>query len=403
MKCKKLIILVSIMCLVLILAALPFVSSCAKPAPTPAPAPAPAPAPKPIKIGALIPFTGPFADYGQFLKEGLEWRLAEANNEVAGRPIEVIIEDSASDTSLSMEKAKKLVEVDKVSIILGPLHSGVLMGLAPYLSENKIIQVGLMTKPLPAGNFGHYIGPYGTLYSDGVPLGMYAYDQLGVRTIITIGSDYVAGKSFVGGAVDTFKEKGGTVVQQQWAAAGTTDFGPFLTAMKEADAVVTWLGSAEQVRFVKQYHEFGLKMPILMVSADQVRSVDMKALGDTIVGAIGSVTYTSRLDNPANKKFVDAFHARFGKDRNPERDVHSAYVAVAMVLDGLAATGGDTTFEKLYAAMLALKVDYPQGSVSVHPSGHSIYDRYIVEAKVIDGEYRWDVIYTYPKLIDPRL
>jgi len=383
------------MCLVLILAALPFVSSCTKPAP--------APAGEPIKIGALVPFTGPFADYGQFLKEGLEWRLAEANYQIAGRPIELIIEDSASDTSLSMEKAKKLVDVDKVSIVLGPLHSGVTMGLAPYLSENKIIQVGLMTKPLPAGKFGHYIGPYGTLYSDGVPLGMYAYDQLGVRTITTIGSDYVAGKSFVNGAADTFKGKGGTVVQQQWAAAGTADFGPFLTAMKEADAVVTWLGSAEQVRFVKQYHEFGKKMPILMVSADQVRSVDMDALGDTMLGAIGSVTYTSRLDNSANKKFVKAFHARFGKDRNPERDVHSAYVAVAMVLDGLAATGGDTTFDKLYAAMLALKVDYPQGSVSVHPSGHSIYDRYIVEAKRIDGKILWDVIHTYPKVIDPRL
>ena len=395
MNCKKILILVSSMCLVLILAALPFVSSCAKPAP--------APAAEPIKMGALIPFTGPFADYGQFLKEGLEWRLAEANYQIAGRPIELIIEDSASDTSLSMEKTKKLVEVDKVSIVLGPLHSGVALGLAPYLSENKIIQVGLMTKPLPAGTFGHYIGPYGTLYSDGVPLGMYAYDQLGVRTITTIGSDYVAGKSFVNGAADTFKGKGGTVLQQQWAAAGTTDFGPYLTAMKEADAVVTWLGSAEQVRFVKQYHEFGKKMPILMVSADQVRSVDMASLGDTILGAIGSVTYTSRLDNPANKKFVEAFHARFGKDRNPERDVHSAYVAVAMVLDGLAATGGDTTFDKLYAAMLALKVDYPQGSVSVHPSGHSIYDRYIVEAKLIDGKYLWDVIYTYPKVIDPRL
>lgn len=395
MNCKKILILVSSMCLVLILAALPFVSSCTKPAP--------APAGEPIKMGALLPFTGPFADYGSFLKEGLEWRLDEANYQIAGRPIELIIEDSASDTSLSLEKTKKLVDVDKVSIVIGPLHSGVFLGLSPYLSENKILQVGLMTKPLPSGTFDSYVNPFGTLYSDGVPLGWYAYDQLGVRTITTIGSDYVAGKSFVNGAADTFKGKGGTVVQQQWAAAGTTDFGPFLTAMKDADAVVTWLGSAEQVRFVKQYHEFGKKMPILMVSADQVRSVDMVSLGDTILGSIGSVTYTSRLDNPANKKFVKAFKARFGKDRNPERDVYAAYAAVSLVLDGLAATGGDTTLAKLRPAILGLNLDYPQGSVSLHPSGHAIYDRYIVEAKLIDGKYLWDVIHTYPKVTDPRL
>lgn len=164
---------------------------------------------EPIKIGAILEFTGPMADYGPLLKEGIEMRLEEAGYKVAGRPIKLIIEDGATNTSISLEKAKKLVEKDKVEIILGPNHSGVATGLAPYFSKNKVISLGLMDHPVELAKSGHVLVYPASLYTVGMPLGWYAYDNLGYRSVTSIGADYVAGYQFIGGILDMFEKEGG--------------------------------------------------------------------------------------------------------------------------------------------------------------------------------------------------
>jgi len=403
MRHHRLLLLFSSICLIVTVAALPFISGCGEQAPSPAPAPAPAPSAEPIKIGALSCFTGPYADYGPYFQEAMEWLLEQNNYEVAGRPIELIIEDSASDTSISLEKAKKLVTVDNVKVILGPLHSGVASGIGPYLAENKILMVPFMTKPLEVGNFGNVISPYGTLYSDGMVVGWYAYDELGYRTINTVAADFIAGKRFANGCADMFVEKGGTLVQQQWPPIGCADYGPYLTAIKDADVIGFWGSPGEQLRFMTQSREFGLKIPTIFISFDQNREIVIKDSPDLFLDKIGEATWTSTIDNPACKKLMDDFHAKFGQDRNLERDFHSAYVALALVIDGLKATGGDDSFDKLYPAILNLDLDYPQGHISFDSSGHAIIDRHIVQAKNINGRYLLDVIKTYPAVRDPRL
>ena len=275
------------------------------------------------------------------------------------------------------------------------------MATGPYLAQNKIMQIGPMGKVQEITQWGHFILPWGPHETDGIPLGMYAYDQLGYRKIVTIGSDYAAGRLFVGGAVDAFKKKGGTVEQQQWPPAGTGDFGPYLTALKPADAIITWLGGAELTRFLKQHKDFGIKLPVLQVTGDQLRSTQMKELGNVIVGAVSEVDYTSRLDNAANKKYVAAFAAKFGKDRNPERDTYCSYLAMDLILEGLKATNGDASFDKLRPAILNLKLDTAQGPLYFDKSGSGIINRYIAKAAVIDGTYVWDPIFTYKDIKHP--
>lgn len=338
------------------------------------------------------------------MKEGLEWLLEETKYTVAGRPIKLIIEDEGgADASVALEKAKKLATVDKVKIVYGPLHSGQAMATAPFLAENKVVQVGPMGKDMAALKWRHYILPWGTHDTQGMPLGWYAYDKLGYRKVVSLGSDYVAGHRFVAGAVEEFKKKGGTVLQQQWAPAGTADFGPYLTGMKEADAILTWLGGAELMRFIKQHKDFGVKMPVIQVTGDQLRATHMKELGSLILGAVSSLNYTSTIDNPANKKLVAAFQAKFGKDRNLERDVYCSYNCLEVILAGLGATKGDDSFEKLYPAILALKLDTALGPITFHPSGYGIVNGYIAQVKMIEGKMLWQAIHTYPGVRDPRL
>ena len=375
------------LCLMSALGILLFVSACGGGAPA---------TKEPIKVGFLTSYTGAFADYGPLQEEGVKMRLEEVNYQFAGRPIKLFINDDASDAGVALDKVKKMITMDKIDVLIGPLLSPCAAAVAPYLGENKVPGIGLMTKPYATSKSGAYLLPYGSLYQEGMVLGWYAWDFLKYKSVTTIGADMVNGREFITGAVDMFKQKGGTVVQQQWPKPTEIDFGPYLTAMQKADASMSWLGTAQEMQFMKQYKEFGIKTPPLLVSADQLRTHQLKALGDSIVGVKGSIQYSSLLDNAANKKFVAAFRAKFNKP--PERDQHSSYVAASIMLLGLEATKGDTAYDKLYPAMLKLKIDDPQGPIVFESNGNGVVSKYIAEAKVVNGEYVWSPIYEYKEV-----
>jgi len=85
-------------------------------------------------------------------------------------------------------------------------------------------------------------------------MGWYAYEKMGLRKAATMGPDYIAGRAFLGGFMDGFKEKGGQIVQEQWFPVGNVDFAPYLGAVKPADALVTWVAGPGALRLISQYH-----------------------------------------------------------------------------------------------------------------------------------------------------
>lgn len=190
------------------------------------------------------------------------------------------------------------------------------------------------------------------------------------------------------------------MVGKQWAPIGTVDFGPYLTGLKKADAVVAWSVSGDLLRFLKQYRQFGLKTPLLISPATSLKVPYLKELGDTIVGTIGCGVYSWLIDNPTNKMFVTAFETKF--KRKPERDSANAYTGTSIVLAAIEATKGDTTYNKLFPAIVGLKLEGPEGPVSFTASGVAITNRYICKASVVNGEYGWKPIYTYSGVRDPK-
>jgi len=93
---------------------------------------------EPIKIGFMSDFTGPLTEHGIAGKQGAILAMEKINYKVDGRPIEFIIEDEASDPAVAMDKARKLVETDKVCMLLGPFHGGCCGAIAGYASKVKI-------------------------------------------------------------------------------------------------------------------------------------------------------------------------------------------------------------------------------------------------------------------------
>ncbi len=356
---------------------------------------------KVIKVGVMLPFTGTMADYGPLCKLGIETYMEEVGYKVAGKQIKLIFEDSGTDASVALEKAKKLVVRDGVKIIIGPPNSGAASGIAPYLAQNKVICFGFLNHPLEMREKGVVKTYPQTLYAAGMPLGWYAYDKLGYRKVVSLGCDYVAGHRFVGGSLATFEERGGKVLQKKWAPPGTVDFGPYLVSMdKSADAVIVWTISGDLLRFIKQYNEFGLKMPVLISTASSLKTNYLEELGDIVLGIVGGAEYTWKLDNPQNKKFVKAFESKHGI--KPEKDHASSYVAASVVVAALEATGGNTNYKKLDKAINSLKMDTIQGPLYFTSDGIAVTNRYITVAKKENGRYFWDPVFTYEAVRDSR-
>ncbi|HLB12676.1 MAG TPA: ABC transporter substrate-binding protein [Dehalococcoidia bacterium] len=352
-----------------------------------------------VKIGALMDLTGPLSGAGQWVKTGIEFRMEEAGYEVAGKKVELIIEDDASDTAKALEKAKKLVETDKVSLILGPLHAGAALAVAPYVSSAKVPNLSISGLAWDwTAKFDYTFGPSGSLRQATKAMGWYAYEALGLKNVTTIGTDFVAGYAYIGGFADGFKEKGGTIVQQQWAPTGTPDFSPYLTALKPADATVAWIVGTD-VPFLKQYEQYGLykKMPLhASTMSGFAEPVTLKEVGDSALGIQGQSYYTALIDSAENKPFVERFTKKLG--RPPTALEVQAYVAASFALEALKITGGDTAPDKLSKALMGLKLNTPMGPISFDPTSRfGIRTAYIVEATKVGGEWVQKVIKAYPE------
>ena len=202
-----------------------------------------------------------------------------------------------------------------------------------------------------------------------------------------------------------FKEKGGTVVQEQWFPVGSIDFGPYLGNLKDADAFCGWVEGPGALRLVNQYYEYGIskKMPLIGAYASNLLDEDvLPQLGEKGLGIYGPTAYASTLDNPINKRVVDKFKAKHGGVRPTDTLMVGGYMNAFVLLHALKATGGDTDPEKLRAAILNLNLkDTPIGPVRFTPEGSGILNIYVIKTAKVGNEYLWEVAQTYPDT-EPR-
>ncbi len=399
MRNKRLITLLGSVCLILVLAALPFMAACPAPAEEDG-----APTTESIKIGAIVPMTGGLAHYGPHTKAAIEVALDEVGWEVAGRPIELIIEDDASfDEVMALQKARMLVEVDKVDVLMGPIASSSFLGTETYIDVKGIptLAIGyrgeLLEWEKPSWDFASNGGLAQVTYQ----AGLWAYEQ-GFRTAVTMGPDYETGYQGCGGFADGFTQAGGKVVQSLWSPVGATDYAPYFATMQEADCMAMFQYGAGVMSFVKQWHEFGYwdKMPLLLLINDSLQEPSLAELGDFTIGLHAATNYSWTIDNPVNNKFVPAFVAKTGM--MPEPPAHWAYTATTIFLAIMEKTNGDTTPEVMRDALFGLTVDSIPGPITFDgEKGYSLVNTFITEVQLVDGQLAYKVIETYPATTNP--
>jgi len=349
----------------------------------------------PIKVGVLVELTGPVPVGGLFL-DGINLRLDEAGWQVAGRQIELVTEDVDMDPGMALDKGRKLVDVDEVDVIIGPMMTFMMPAVTEYMEPKAIPHLALFEVPKDMLTYSNFFAPAGIERKYSWAGGQYCYLELGHRTAATIAGDTVDGHNFADGFKEAFEAEGGTVLTQQYPPMGTMDYGPYLTQIqaKNPDVVCAFLqDSTEALRFQSQLWEFGLDMAVFHSVSDSIEPV-LPELGDRTIGMYGGAEYSNRIDTDINRKFVDAFMSKY--EYPPISFNAVGYVSMSVFLEAVKATGGDTSGEKLIEALKKVRLDTPRGPLYFTPEGEGMTSSYIVQIDKEEEHYIWKVIEECP-------
>jgi branched-chain amino acid transport system substrate-binding protein len=355
----------------------------------------------PIKIGVIAPMTGGAAQAGKDMTNGIAMWLDENNQTMAGRKVEVIIEDSQGQPNVALTKLQKLVERDRVNVLVGELFAHIGYAMAPKVDEYRVpmlypvIAADDLTQRKPA----KWVVRTGWSSSQpSHPFGEYAAKTLGYKKIATIGIDYAFGWEVVGGFQKTFEENGGQIIQKLWAPLNTTDFAPYLSQIRrDADAVFALMVSGSALRFPKQYQDAGLKAKLPLIGGGTTfDEFVLPSLGDEAIGGMTPLIYSAALDTPANKKFVADYRKKYGKV--PSYFSETSYTSTRWIAEAAKAIGGDLEDrEKFLGALRKVELpDTPRGPVKLDAHGNPIQNIYIRKVEKKDGELWNTVIHTYP-------
>lgn len=316
----------------------------------------------PVKIGVILPYSGVFGQYGTPMETALKARFSKDGNKVAGRTIELIFEDDATDPGTAVTKARKLVDRDKVSSIVCCVDGGATLAVAPYLAEQRVPQIGPIPNPAGLEKFPTAFLLTPTAGQMTERFGKYAAQKLGWKNVVIVASDFSYGRDVADSFERGFISAGGKITQKLFPPQGTQDYGSFLTQIRDADAVFTGFGAADAIRFIKQYEQFGLKGKIrLSGHGPIVTELILAQMGDSAIGTTAVFHYSSQLDTPNNKAFLQAL-SESGANIIPSHFVAGSWAAGETLIAMLRAVNGNTSnVDNMLKALKDSQIDSPWG------------------------------------------
>lgn len=363
------------------------------------------PSGEPIKMGALVPLTGFVGILGPPMENNARLAVEEINSAggVLGRPIELIVEDTASDPDTAVEKARKLIEQDQVEATVGVLTSAERWAVA-------------LSVTIPAEHI--YINP--TYYEGGIcdryffnvgalpnqqidPFIPWLIENKGVTTFFLGGSDYAWPRGSFAAAKAAIQAAGGEVVIEEYSPLGTTDFSATLRRIQDAvpDVVYPLYAGSEGITFMTQFVDFGLQTETLAASTAFSELVIDAFPAEESTGWVASFEYFMTIDTPENQDFVSRYQARFGPDAIMDSIGQGMYTSVNLYAQG-ADQAGSLDKDAVVDGMVAAQFEDPKGTIQIDEGTHAAYlTDYIAEiAPPSDapGWQRFNIVETFPDI-----
>jgi len=355
--------------------------------------------PKPVRIGLLTVKTGPLASGGIQMEQGTIRFLKDRSYTLAGRKVELIVADTGGNPAGTKTKTQELVERDNVDMIFGPLAAFELLAITDYTAQAKVPILSLaaaedMTQRRPNP---YFVRASATSSQNMHCLADYAAKELKFKRVITIAEDFAFGHEEMAGFQRVFEDAGGRVVKKLWPPLVTPDYAPYLAQISGVDAVVQGFAGSNPLKFMKQYQDQGLKLPVLG-GGPACDDALLKSFGDEAVGLISCSAYTADLDTPSNKRLIEGMV----KDTGNIPGLYAAglYINGMVAEAALEKTGGKTDDkDALIRALRSVSLtDTPRGPFTFDHLGNVVGSFYVRRCEKKGDKLVNTTIKTYPKI-----
>jgi branched-chain amino acid transport system substrate-binding protein len=358
-----------------------------------------------VKVGMLVPMTGPFTSTGKQLVAGARLYIQLKGDAVAGRKIELVVKDDTGNADVTKRLAQELVVNEKVAFLAGFGLTPGALATAPVATEATIPQIVMMAATSVITERSPYI--VRTSFSvpqTTVPLANWAAEN-GIKSIVSVVSDYAPGIDVETAFKQRFEANGGKVVASLRVPLANPDFSPFLQRVAEIkpDALLAFVPAGVGPAFMRQFVERGLdKSGIKFIAEGSVTEDDIvNQIGDAALGIITSHHYSAAHDSPENKAFVAEFKKANGGMR-PNLMAMQSYDGMHMIYEALTKAKGSADGMALVNAMKGLSWISPRGPVTVDPDTREmIQNIYIRKVERVGGELYNVEFATIPNFKDP--
>ena len=333
-----------------------------------------------VRVGFMLPYTGTFAQLGINIENGFRMAIDEKGGKLGGREIEWFKVDDEAEPSKGIENATKLVQRDKVDVVIGTVHSGVQMGLHKIARDTGVLNINpnagvhAATRALCAPNV------FRTSFTNSQPtraLGA-AMVAKGHKKAVWITWKYAAGDEAFEGFKEGYLAAGGTIVKELGLPFPNVEFQALLTeiASLNPDAVACFFAGGGAAKFMRDYAAAGLKGKIPLYGSGFLTEGVIDAAGGAAEGVYTTLHYSDSLETPKNNAFRNSFATKF--KAMPDVYAVQGYDAGQLLMLGANAVKGDLSNKKaLYAAMEGVTIDSPRGKWKMSPSHNPIQDIYL--------------------------
>lgn len=364
----------------------------------------PAAAQDTVKVGLILPMTGPFASTGRQIADAAKLYMSEHGDTAGGKKLQLILKDDTGTADLTKRLAQELLVRDRVDVLAGFGLTPLALAAAPLATQAKKMEVVMAAATSMITEASPYITRTSfTLPQATMPMAEWAAKN-GIKSVVTLVSDYGPGLDAEKAFTEKFTEEGGKVAEKLRVPVANPDFAPFLQKVADAkpDALFVFVPSGVGATLMKQFGDRGLKQAgIKLIGTGDVTDDDiLNEMGDVALGTITSHHYSAAHDSPENKKFVAEFEKQF--HHRPNFMAVGGYDGMALIYQALEKTKGDASGPALIKAVEGMEWTSPRGPMKIDPDTRDVIQNiYIRRVEKKDGQL-WNVEFdTIPMVKDP--
>lgn len=353
-------------------------------------APAPAPSGDTVKVGILHSLSGTMAISETSLKDAELMAIDEINARggVLGKRIVPVIEDGASDWPTFAEKARKLLERDKVATVFGCWTSASRKAVKPVFEQlHGLLWYPVQYEGLEDSPDIFYTGAAANQQL--VPAVTWLLQQ-GKKRFFLLGSDYVFPRTANKIIKAQLQAMGGEVVGEEYTPLGHTEYATIINKIKAAkpDIVFNTLNGDSNVAFFKQLRDAGITAKDLPTISVSIAEEEIRGIGpENMAGHLAVWNYFQSTDTPENKEFVRKFKERYGQDRVTDDPIEAAYLAVHLWAKAVE-KAGSFDVDKVREAARGLAYKAPEGPVKIDDKNQHLWKIVRIGEVQPDGQFK---------------